>query len=381
MKIGLITRKSEHQWGGDLAALHTITRGLAAIGQEVLLGKTAEEVIDADFIFLHNTSYDLKPDYALLSQHNKPFGVIAVHADRSLYYSTCYAFAHFVGLCLEQDPHFPFYSLNQLIETPEILDLFPYSPPPLFEDNIPILQAAKICIANSATEAATLERDAPGCKTAVIPLACDLPALPKTDCFLKWMGLSTGEYVLQVGRLELRKNQLATILAMRDSPLPLVLIATKSFYPDYEKMCLQAIRKYRKAPTLLISQNLPATQEKHLQILPMPRGEKLPEEQLISAYQNAGLHVHPAFCELPGLTYLEAAKLGVPTIASPWTTIDDYFTDSPFVYVLPHYLQELTQAIELHFGKRVDPHALQDRTCADVACDLLIAIDKIASVV
>jgi glycosyltransferase involved in cell wall biosynthesis len=186
----------------------------------------------------------------------------------------------------------------------------------------------------------------------------------------------------------LRKNQLASILAMRNLDIPLVFIATESFYPSYEQLCLQAIQKFRRAPTWVISQNLENTQKGSLRVFSMPNHCKLPFDMLISAYQNAGLHLHPAFCELPGLTYLEAAKLGVPTIASEWTTINDYFTDpvtgvetldDRIIYATPHHINALTHLIEKHFGKKTDKslrHPMFQRTKADVAKDFMAVLEK-----
>ncbi len=386
MKIGIVTRKCELKWGGDLKALYTFYEGLKEIGQDAIIGKTVEELLDADFIFLSNTSFELKTDYAALKAHRKRFGIIGFHSDRLKYYSPCYGFANFVGLCLAQKEGFSFYRLEQLLEDPNVIELFSYSPPAMFEENHVILEEAEICIATSPTEAETMRRDSPGCKAHSIFLECGIPdhfVKQNNPSFLQWTGLKKGEYVLQVGRIELRKNQLASILAMRNLQIPLVFIATESFYPRYEQLCLDAIRKWRKAPTFVISQNLPDSLEGNLRILSMPENAKLSFEMLVSAYQNAGLHLHPAFCELPGLTYLEAAKLGVPTVASEWTTIRDYFIDPAtrastlddrIVYAPPHHINTISDKVVHQFGKKFDTsfdHPIFRRTKADTANDLM----------
>lgn len=392
MKIGFVTRKTAPKWGGDLTAIYSFYEGLKEIGQDVIIGRTVEEVLEADFIFLCNTSFDLSSDYALVQKSGKRFGIVAFHSDHQRYYSPCYAFAHFIGLCLTQQEEFSFYRLEQLIENPEILQFFPYFPPPMFEENYPIIKNAEVCIATSPTEAATMQRVSPGCRTEVVYLECGIPdalVAQKSDALLQWTGLKQGEYVLQVGRIELRKNQLATILAMKDLDMPLVFIATESFYPPYEQMCLEAIRKWRKAPTLVISQNLKSTHEGNLRVLSMPEGKKLPLEMLVSAYQNAGMYLHPAFCELPGLTYLEAAKLGVPTVASEWTTIKDYFTDpitnkptldDRILYAPPHHISALKELVLRQFGRKINKnisHPMFRRTKIDVAKDLVTALNRL----
>lgn len=389
MRIGIVTNSDDAQWSGAMAALTSFYEGLLEIGQDAVIGKKARALDDPDFIFLSNTSCDLREECAWIQKQGKRFGVIGFHADRSKYYSPCYGFANFVGLCLEQKGSMPFYRIDQLMENPDIIDFFSYEPPPLFEGNHPVLEKADVCIATAPTEALTMQRDSPGCKTEVIYLESGIPdaAVHELDSsFLEWTGLKSQEYVLQVGRIELRKNQLGSILAMRDLDMPLVLIALPTFYPTYEQMCIQAILRYRKAPTFLICQNRPSQIDGSLRILQMPEGKKLPQKMLISAYQHAGLHLHPAFCELPGLTYLEGAKLGVPTIASDWTTIKDYFLDpvtgkytldDRIIYTPPHHIGAIAEQIPLQFGKKVDKnffHPAFSRKRADVAKELVATI-------
>ncbi len=383
MRIGIVTNSHDSQWSGAMAALASFHKGLLEIGQDAVIGKRACDLPDPDFIFLSNTSCDLRGEAEWIEKRGKPFGVIAFHADRSKYYSPCYGFANFVGLCMESPS---FYTIDQLIENPDIIDFFSYEPPPLFEGNYPVLERARVCIATAPTEAETLRRDSPGCNAQIIYLESGIPDAAvesKNSSFLEWTGLQSGEYVIQVGRIELRKNQLGSILAMKDLDMPLVFIALPSYNPTYEEMCLKAILRYRKAPTWVICPHLPTSVQGSLRILQMPDGKQLSEQMLISAYQHAGLHLHPAFCELPGLTYIEGAKLGVPTIASEWATIKDYFTDPQtgaytlderIVYTPPHHLHTITEQIRTHFGRKFDlhfPHPAFQRKRADVARELM----------
>ena len=133
MKIGIVTRKTEAKWAGDLAALYSFYEGLKEIGQDVVIGKTAEEVLDADFIFLSSTSNDMRENYRTVSKKGVRFGIVGFHIDQSQYCSTCYGFANFVGLCLAQKEGFSFYHIEQLLEDPGVIDLFSYEPPPLLK--------------------------------------------------------------------------------------------------------------------------------------------------------------------------------------------------------------------------------------------------------
>ncbi|MFS8563144.1 MAG: hypothetical protein LVR00_01940 [Rhabdochlamydiaceae bacterium] len=254
--------------------------------------------------------------------------------------------------------------------------------------NWEIFKEAEICIASSPTELKTMQRDCPECKAKSVFFTSgfvESEAAP-TSCFLEFSQMASKGYILQVGRFDERKNQLATILSTKDVDIPLVFIATLTTQLEYEKVCLEAIIKYRKAPTLIVSQVIPSMQSGHLKILQMPEGKILPKEMLLSAFFHAALHLHPAFYELPGYTYLESAKLGIPTIASSWATISDYFTDEvtgaytfdPRIeYVLPYDLPALERLVNKKLSERYDPypsHFVFHRKSYDVAKEIFQAL-------
>jgi glycosyltransferase involved in cell wall biosynthesis len=384
MKLGIVTRKDENEkWGGDLKALYGICEGLKEIGQEAALGRSAQELKDVDLIFLSSTALDLREEVEEIQKRGQPFGIICFHEDRDKYFGPCLGFAHYMGLCVNQTHNFV--SLEQLLDDPEIIHHFSYAQPAFFHENFPILGQAEICIATSPTEKQTLLRDCPQCRAEVVYLDCGITQHQRDDAFLRWTGLKRGEYALQVGRMEPRKNQMATILAMKDLDIPLVFIATKKIttFTPYEKMCVAAIKKWRKAPTLIITQTNESGSEGNFQILNMPDQKILPLPMLLSAYENAGLFVHPAFYELPGLVYLEAARMGIPIIASEWTVVKDYFTDpldDGIAYVPPHHIQELEALIPKQFGKKVQRNfalPTYQRTKGDVARQFLKLITEI----
>ncbi len=385
-KIGIVTRKNETQkWGGDLTALYSIYDGLKELGQDVHLGRSAKDLSDMDFVFLSNTCLDLEEDYQAVLKTDQRWGIIGFHEDTLRYYSTCYAFANFIALCLAKHS---FFQLDQILSNPNTIDVFSYSPPPFRENNYSILSEAEFCISTSAEEAKTMLRDSPECKPHIVPLHCGIPhtdILENLPEFLSWTGLSRGEYILQVGRMEPRKNQLGSILATRDLDVPLVFIATRSSSESYLQICIEAIKRWRKAPTFIIHQTISESRSKTLSTLPMPNHEILSSKMLYSAYKNAALYLHPAFCELPGLTCLEAAKFGIPVVASQWSTLQEYFPltseDDPLnnqiAYILPHHILEISKAIEALLGKTTKPplwHPTFQRTQADIAKDVLSAI-------
>lgn len=388
-----MTRANEaEKWGGDLIALYAIKEGMEQLGHQVEIGSTTEKIADADFVFLSNTCLDLRACCHLVRLLGKRYGVIAFHEDFIQYYGPSRGFYHYIREILNEsiEEGVPF-SLDHLYENPQLIHY--YAPPPAKRGllNYDVLKNAEVCIANSPTEAQTMKRDCPSCNAQVIPwssgLAEELDREPNED-FLQLTGLQKKGYILQVGRFEMRKNQLGTLLATKDFDLPLVFIATTTAVHSTEYLftCLEAIHKWRKGPTLIISQELPSYKSGNLTILQMPGGQKLPRETLLSAFGHAGLHIHPAFHELPGYTYLESAKLGIPTIASTWTSIRDYFTeektghyslDNRIEYCLPYDLPGLTQLVWKKWGEEFSPdhsHPIFTRTKVDMAREILACL-------
>jgi len=391
MKLGFCLRSSAHErWGGDIKSVDEIVDGMKELGVDTQSSADFSQLAHCDFLFLTNTILDLNQEYNLISALGKPYGIVCFQEDAIRYFGPAYGFFIYIDQCLKKSTHDHFeFEIEKLIENPSIIHYFAPTPHLKALANYEVIKNASLCITNSQTEEKTLLRDCPHARSAVIPWT---PGFAQSfqepdDQFLKWTGLKKGEYILQVGRLEPRKNQLATILATKDLDIPLVFIATRSYSSEYQDTCLEAIRKWRKGPTIVISETLNA-QKDPFRILEMPGKEKLSTEMLASAYANAGLHMHPAFQELPGYTYLESAALGIPTIASSWTTIADYFTcpktgnyelDKRIVYAEPHNISHLTQLVKEEFGKKYPTcqHPIMHRKPIDIAKEILIHLYKI----
>ncbi len=388
MKIGFILRR-DSKWGGDFAVAHQLMEGLKSLGHETVSATSPFAMANADIVFLTNSTLLQSECLQELEMIGLPFGVLGFHEDFLRSSTAQTGLRNYIYHCLGYTPLKEECSLEALIDMPDIVYYYGESPKRTTLYNRQWIEKAKIWIANSPTEARTMQRDHPGCKTAVVPVAPGIATRYQGEpdaSFLTFSGLASQSYILQVGRLEMRKNQLGTILACKDHDIPLVFIATQASLPEYEIACVEAAAKWRKAPTLFISNSMKQVRIGAAQVIPMPNHEKLPISMVMSAYYHAGLHLHPAFCELPGATYLEAARFGIPSIASSWTTIDDYFfdpklghaeLDGRIVYHPPHHLKEISQAIPELFGKRFPPleeHPAIKRTELDAASDFLNAL-------
>lgn len=386
LQVGIVTREDEHQWGGDLRALRSAKQGLEQVGVQVRMAQTPAQLTGCDFVFLSNTCTDQRRNAQILLDQNVPFGLFGFHEDFLAYYPQSMGFAEYVSLCLHGlDENGIQLRIEDLWENPIVFNYYNHEVPKNILHNTPVMRAATVCVASSHREAQTMKRDCPTCNTGVV--FWNIPFLGQvdewSDEFLKLTGLTKGEYILQVGRLETRKNQLATVLATMNLDIPVVLVATKGYQSWYDLLVVNAAAKYRKAATLLVSEEHPTqTVGGQMRIVQMPGGRPLSESCLLSAYQNCGLHLHPAFWESPGYTYLEAAKIGVPTVASEWGSLQDYcafgkndkFMHDRFSYVCPYDLPQIEQAVQQNFGRHVSrdfSHPIFERTERDVGRDIL----------
>jgi glycosyltransferase involved in cell wall biosynthesis len=384
MRFGLIRSDPLTHWGGDLKTLSAIARGLNELGHEARVYPSPAELPPVDFIFLANTFRDLRPEAEALRLMRIPYGVIPFYEDLVKFGGASSGFFAFVRGCLDgvEEKGVPL-TIERLEKLPHVIYYYSFAPPHRPFVNEGVLQHAACVIANTPTEAATIRRDCPEAKvhTCFWPpgFAEEFGEQAPTGEFLEWTGLASGEYIIQIGRPEFRKNQLATILATRHLDIPLVLIMTRGgVTPNpYLTTVLEAVVRWRRAPTWIIGQDLPhATAGRH-QILPMPGGEPLSASMLHSAIAHAGLHLHPAFYELPGATYLESAALGIPTIASSWTTVADYFRNPPLedgriAYAEPYDIATLAGLVTTHFGRRYprSSHPAFRRTRRELAREL-----------
>jgi glycosyltransferase involved in cell wall biosynthesis/Tfp pilus assembly protein PilF len=177
---------------------------------------------------------------------------------------------------------------------------------PAFDNKWAAMNAAAL-FPNGATEAETLKRTyGSNINTVVVPLGSELKATGSKEEWVKEFGFS--DFVLCVGRLETRKNQLMLLKALENDDITVVLAGGGfSYQADYEA----AVKGFkRKGKTI---------------VLP-----KLSDKQLANAYAAAKVHALPSWYELPGLVSLEAAHYGCNIVATRNGTSADYLGDDAF---------------------------------------------------
>ena len=117
------------------------------------------------------------------------------------------------------------------------------------------------------------------------------------------------DFVLSVGRVELRKNTLALIQAMQDIDVPLVIVGDtylEGIDGRYGQQCKASAEK-RKAPTLFLS--------------------RMNKRELAHAYAAASVFALPSWFETPGLATMEAALFGCRCVVGDRGAVREYFTD------------------------------------------------------
>ncbi len=170
-----------------------------------------------------------------------------------------------------------------------------------------LMEHADAVLANGAGEARALRRDFPLSVNVVeVPVGHETGAAGDAALFEQTFGVR--DFVLCVGRLESRKNQLMLLKALEDSELPVVLAAGGfSYQPEYEH-CVRSFK--RRGKTLVL--------------------DRLSPEMLAAAYAACRIHVLPSWYELPGLVSLEAASFGKNIVITRTGTSADYMGDVAF---------------------------------------------------
>jgi len=201
-----------------------------------------------------------------------------------------------------------------------------------------VAELARVLLCCGPSERRRVQADYPlGRDVRVIPFGAD-PEEEAEPCAPGTFGAMHGvrDFVLCVGRLESRQNQLMLLEALRDDPRPVVLVGGGfSYEPDYARLCA-AYR--RRGVTLLIDQ--------------------LPGSLLGAARAEAAVHCTPGWYELPGLASLAAARLGTRVAAASWGAIADYL-DGTIAYCEPDDPESIRRAIET--ARRLDPEAAAEQ--------------------
>ena len=132
-------------------------------------------------------------------------------------------------------------------------------------------------------------------------------------------------YVLSIGRIEPRKNQMMLVHACKTLGLPCVLIGR-----PYDRYYAQKVFKELKNAKI---------QYMYIRYL------RPDSNMLISAYLNARTVALPSTFETPGLVALEAASLGRTVVVTKIGSAPEYFKENAY-YVDPEDKDNVTKGIQ-----------------------------------
>lgn len=199
-------------------------------------------------------------------------------------------------------------------------------------DNTYAATNAASLFVSGANEAAALRRDYQAIKRIDLHnFGCKVAeAGDGGEMFVRETGLK--DFVLCVGRLETRKNQLMLLRALEDSDLTVVFAAGGFTYqPEYAEAC----RNFRRRGKTFFLDRLDA-------------------KLLASAYGACRVHALPSWYELPGLVSIEAALYGAAVVATEYGTSRDYLGDFAR-YCLPGNPDSIRRAVEESYQTPVNP--------------------------
>ena len=138
-----------------------------------------------------------------------------------------------------------------------------------------------------------------------VDLYAESPSDHRITEFQRHYGLEAG-YLVEVARIEPKKNQLAVIEALFNDDLPLVFVGQPSpAEPAYAERCREV-----------------GARRGRVVFIPWVADEELP-----LLYAGAAAHILPSWVELPGLSSLEAAASGCRVISSQYATATEILGD------------------------------------------------------
>lgn len=182
-----------------------------------------------------------------------------------------------------------------------------------------ILSKASILLPNSQVEMDMLRREFGIEKPyRIVPNCVDERfSGGNKERFVKDYGIK--DFVLCVGRISPRKNQLALIEALRGTGLKLVFVGPVND-SEYGRKCMEAA-----------GHNALFIQRQN-------------SEQLRDCYAAASVHVLPSWFETPGLANLEAAAAGCEVVTTRYGSTYEYFGELAY-YCLPEDRDSIREAV------------------------------------
>ena len=306
--------------GGDTVVVERLSQGLKERGVDVTVDVSGtEDPSKFDIVHLFNfATADLTTSLGKKAKEaGVPFVVTTLYEDVPTFHHQSHAVAIKLLEYVARGQDRQWWAAHKL-------DLDSVIPASRFEVDW-LVENATTLFTNGSGETNAIVRDFPQANLVVeVPLGHEVGRMVGPELFEREYGVK--DFVLCVGRIETRKNQLMLLKALEDSDLTVVLAGGGfSYQPEYEK----AVRAFkRKGRTIILDRVTP--------------------EMLSSAYSACRIHALPSWYELPGLVSLEAAAHGKNIVVTRTGTTGDYVGTKAF-YCQPWDSDSINAAISAAF--------------------------------
>ncbi|MBC7829372.1 MAG: glycosyltransferase family 4 protein [Chitinophagaceae bacterium] len=322
MKILFISRSTLFKdKGGDTVQVQNTASYLRKIDVEVDIRLCNEQIDYAIYDLIHFFNI-IRPADILrhIEQSKKPYVVSTIYVDYSEYEKK--ARQGISGLLFKMVP-------GDAIEYTKVIARFLVNGERIISPSYillgqsrsikKIMREAAMLLPNSANEYRRLVSHYKiKTRFEVIPNAVD-PVLFSSDSG-SW--LHDPDLIICAGRIEGRKNQLNLIKALHNTRFKLVIIGSAS--PN-QSTYFEACKEAAGSNVSFVG--------------------NLPQQELISYYQRAKVHVLPSWFETTGLSSLEAAAMGCNIVVTPKGDTVEYFENYAF-YCEPDSVHSIFEAIE-----------------------------------
>ena len=175
--------------------------------------------------------------------------------------------------------------------------------------NRKLIQNADVLLPNSEEESRYLD-DIMGASNKikrVIPNATDL-RYKNGDPTEAIKAYGFKDYILCVGKIEPRKNQMQLVKALAGTDIPLIILG--SYIPNVKSYYDEVVAEIEKNPNM-----------KHIEYLPMD------SDMLSSLYAGAKVHALLGRNETPGIVNLEAGLAGANLVVGDCVPVREYLKD------------------------------------------------------
>jgi len=229
--------------------------------------------------------------------------------------------------------------------------------------NLPfLLRNADLLLPNTRAEVNIIRKSFPFIsedKIQIIPNGVDEKFAESNQYLFRKQYNIDYDFVLNIARLEPRKNQLSLIKALEGTGLKLVIIGNQSVFPEYTKLCFSEAKRN----VLFINE--------------LPHGNPL----LASAYAAARVFALPSSEETPGISALEAAAAGSSVVVTERGGAREYLQEFA-KYVDPTSIEDIRNKILFAWSSNLDKenqkrYIISNFSWARVAELTLLAYEKV----